>query len=144
MFSKACEYGIKAIIHISHQSQQGRRVSLKEVAKAIDSPVAFTAKILQSLANNQIIMSVKGPTGGYEIPQGDQAKITLQQIVKAIDGDKIYNGCGLGLKQCNERKPCPIHFKFKAIRDDLKSMLQTTTIAELADGLHEGMAFLKQ
>ena len=86
MFSKACEYGIKATIHISHQSQQGRRVSLKEVAKAIDSPVAFTAKILQSLANNQIIMSVKGPTCGYEIPQGEKAKITLHQIVKAIDG----------------------------------------------------------
>lgn len=144
MFSKACEYGIRAIIHISHQSQQGRRVSLKEVAKAIDSPVAFTAKILQSLANNQVIISLKGPTGGYEISEKKQTKITLHQIVEAIDGDKIYNGCGLGLKQCNERKPCPIHFKFKVIRDDLKSMLQTTTIAELADGLHEGMAFLRR
>ena len=46
MFSKACEYGIKATIHISHQSQQGHRVSLKAVAKAIDFPIAFTAKIL--------------------------------------------------------------------------------------------------
>ena len=57
MFSKACEYGIKASIHISQQSQQGERVSLKSVAKAIDSLIAFTAKILQSLANNNIIAS---------------------------------------------------------------------------------------
>ena len=144
MFSKACEYGIKATIHISHQSQKGERVSLKAVAKAIDSPVAFTAKILQSLASNNIIASSKGPTGGYEIPKVKQAKITLHQIVEAIDGDKIYSGCGLGLKQCNEDKPCPIHFKFKAIRDDLKTMLQSTTVHELANGLHEGLAFLKR
>jgi len=144
MFSKACEYGIRAVIHISHQSQQGRRQSLKEVAKAIDSPVAFTAKILQSLANHQIITSVKGPAGGYEIPEKEQAAITLHRIVEAIDGDKIYNGCGLGLKNCNEQQPCPLHFQFKAIRDDLKSMLQTTTVAELANGLREGVSFLKR
>lgn len=144
MFSKSCEYGVRAIIHISHQSKQGKRVRLKEVAKAINSPVAFTAKILQSLANNQIVVSVKGATGGYEIPEKEQAKITLYHIVKAIDGDKIYNGCGLGLKQCNAQKPCPIHFKFITIRQDLKTMLQTTTIDELANGLFEGMAFLKR
>jgi Rrf2 family protein len=144
MFSKACEYGIKATIHISHQSQQGERVSLKAVAKAIDSPVAFTAKILQSLANNNIINSSKGPTGGYEIPKNKQDQITLYHIVEAIDGDKIYNGCGLGLAQCNEQKPCPMHFKFKAIRDDLKTMLKSTTVYELTNGLHQGLAFLKR
>ncbi|BAX81147.1 RrF2 family transcriptional regulator [Labilibaculum antarcticum] len=144
MFSKACEYGIKASIYISHQSQKGERVSLVAIAKAIDSPLAFTAKILQSLAKNNIIVSSKGSTGGYEIPKDMQAKIMLFHIVEAIDGDKIYNGCGLGLPQCNERKPCPIHFQFKAIRDDLKVMLKTTAIEELANGLHKGIAFLKR
>lgn len=144
MFSKACEYGIKATIHISHQSQKDTRVSLKAVAKAIDSPVAFTAKILQSLANSNIITSSKGPTGGYEILNDQRNIITLYHIVEAIDGDKIYNGCGLGLEQCNEQKPCPLHFKFKAIRDELKTMLTSTTISELTNGLHEGLSFLKR
>jgi Rrf2 family iron-sulfur cluster assembly transcriptional regulator len=144
MFSKACEYGIKATIHISHQSQQGNRVGLKAVAQAIDSPVAFTAKILQSLASHNIISSAKGPSGGYEIPKNKLSQVTLHQIVEAIDGDDIYNGCGLGLKQCNELKPCPMHFKFKAIRDDLKTMLSTTTVNELATELNEGLAFLKR
>lgn len=144
MFSKACEYGIKATIHISRQSQQGKKVSLKDVAKAVNSPEAFTAKILQLLANNKIILSSKGPGGGYEISESDQFKITLHHIVQAIDGDKIYTGCGLGLEQCNESKPCPIHFKFKAIRDDLDAMLRSTYIYELTAGLHEGLAFLRR
>lgn len=144
MFSKACEYGIKAAIHIASQSQLGERASLKAIAKAVDSPVAFTAKILQSLASNNIIVSTMGPTGGYEIPKSKQNQTTLYQIVKAIDGDKIFNSCGLGLKQCNALKPCPIHHKFKTIREELKAMLKSTTVYEMTTGLHDGMAFLKR
>ena len=143
MFSKACEYGIRAIIHLAHQSMEGNRVSLKEVAKAIDSPVAFTAKILQALAKDELIVSTKGSGGGYEILAEQLPEITLLDVVKSIDGDGIYHGCGLGLKECNEQKPCPLHFQFKAIRDDLKEMLQTTSIQDLVLGLKQGVAFLK-
>lgn len=143
MFSKACEYGIKAAIHICRQSQKEERVSLKAIAKAIDSPVAFTAKILQSLAKDDIIASTKGAKGGYEI-NDEIVEVTLFDIVKAIDGKSIYSECGLGLKACNAAKPCPLHFQFKAVRDDLKTMLKTTTLIELADGLQEGVSFLKR
>lgn len=144
MFSKACEYGIRAAIYIRHQSKLGHRASLKAIAKAIDSPVAFTAKILQALAKSRLILSTKGPTGGYEIMNDEGAKITLLQIVNAIDGDKTYNGCGLGLEQCNAAKPCPIHDQFAAIRYELKNMLQTTTIQDLTDNLHEKGFVLKR
>ena len=143
MFSKACEYGIRAIIHVAQQSQDDKRVSLKEVAKAIDSPVAFTAKILQSLAKDGLIASKKGTAGGYEMLKERIHSITLADVVKSIDGDQIYNGCGLGLKACNERKPCPVHDEFKAIRDNLRTMLQTTTIQGLVSALNDGKVFLK-
>lgn len=144
MFSKACEYGIRASIHLARSSEKGERSSLKRVAQAIDSPVAFTAKILQLLAKDGIIRSVKGPNGGYEIPQERLSKIYLSDIVKSIDGDNIFKGCGLGLKNCNEKKPCPLHFQFKAIRDDLKQMLQSTTVQDLTDELPNGITFLKR
>ena len=144
MFSKACEYGIRAMVYIAHQSEKGKRVRLKEIAKAIDSPEAFTAKILQSLTKDDLISSKIGTSGGYEIQKVRSSKITLREIVKSIDGDKIYKGCGLGLKECNESKPCPVHHQFKAIRDDLSKMLQNTTIEELALELKSGMAYLKR
>ncbi|MGN6646883.1 MAG: RrF2 family transcriptional regulator [Cytophaga sp.] len=67
MFSKACKYGIRSIIHIAAQSQAGKRSSLKEIAAQIDSPEAFTAKILQVLSRNNLIDSSKGPQGGFEM-----------------------------------------------------------------------------
>lgn len=144
MFSKASEYGIRAAIHLARSTEQGDRCSLKQVAEAIDSPVAFTAKVLQLLARDGIIVSVHGATGGYEIPKDSISAVYLSDIVKAIDGDEIYSGCGLGLANCNERKPCPMHFQFKTIRDELKKMLQTTSVQDLARELEHGMSFLKR
>ena len=144
MFSKACEYGIKATIYIAVKSMHQERVSLKEIAEEVDSPVAFTAKILQSLARQGIIDSQKGPTGGFQIQESKIDAITLHQIVHAIDGDNIFNGCGLGLKQCDASKPCPVHDKFVGIRDNLKTMLQNTSLYELATGLDIGLTQLKR
>ncbi len=144
MFSKTCEYGIKATLYVAHQSQLNIRTSLKDISKAIDSPEAFTAKILQVLSKNGILKSTKGPTGGFEIPEESRQQIRLSDIVFAIDGNGLYQGCGLGLKECNSLKPCPLHDKFMKIRDDLKRMLETTTIEELANGLNSGLSFLKR
>ena len=59
MFSKACEYGIRATLFIAQKSLQGERVRLKAIADEIDAPEAYTAKILQQLARNEIIQSLR-------------------------------------------------------------------------------------
>jgi len=143
MFSKACEYGIRAVIHIAVQSNEGNRASLKDIAKEIHSPEAFTAKILQQLAKNDIIDSIKGPNGGFEIEKKKMSKIKLSHIVLAIDGDSIFKGCGLGLKDCSELQPCPVHHKFKKIRGDLRNMMENTSLHEMSLGLKDGLTFLK-
>ncbi|PWH81313.1 RrF2 family transcriptional regulator [Brumimicrobium oceani] len=145
MFSKACEYGIKATLYIAEQSLHSeKKIGVKDISKAIDSPEAFTAKIMQILSRNKIVNSAKGPSGGFFIPKKNLEKIKLSVIVKAIDGDDIYVGCGLGLSQCNEEKPCPVHDQFKLVRDELAHMLTTTTLLELANGLDSGLTFLKR
>ncbi|QFZ56004.1 Rrf2 family transcriptional regulator [Oceanihabitans sp. IOP_32] len=143
MFSKACEYGIKASIFIAINSFEGKRVSPKEIALEIDSPQAFTAKILQALVKHNIVNSVKGAHGGFEMDKNKIANVKLSHIVNAIDGDSIYKGCGLGLHTCNEAHPCPVHEKFKTIRDELKHMLEHTSLEELALDIKSGTSFLK-
>jgi Rrf2 family iron-sulfur cluster assembly transcriptional regulator len=143
MFSKTCEYGIRAAIFIASESYQDNRIGLKEIAKKIDSPEAFTAKILQILSKDNIIHSIKGVGGGFEIPKETMSQIKLIQIVSAIDGDRVFTGCGLGLSQCSEDHPCPVHDKFKAIRNELASMLENTNLEELAMGIKSGDTFLR-
>jgi len=144
MFSKACEYGIKSVIYITEQSLVGKRVSIKQVTKAIDSPEAYTSKILQQLKRNEIINSDKGPGGGFSIDRSKMDSITLKQIVFSFDGDKIYKGCGLGLKECNALKPCPVHNHFELVRNELSNLLENTTLKYLALKLQDGTGFLKR
>nr|WP_321228407.1 Rrf2 family transcriptional regulator [uncultured Psychroserpens sp.] len=143
MFSKACEYGIRASIFIAKNSYEGKRVSPKKISEEINSPQAFTAKILQVLVKHDIINSVKGAYGGFEIDKKRIATIKLSQIVEAIDGDNIYKGCGLGLEKCNDKHPCPVHDKFISIREGLKTMLENTNLEELALDIKTGVSFLK-
>ncbi len=60
-----------------------------------------------------------------------------------MDGDSVYNGCGLGLEECNEEKPCPLHKKFNPVRDKLTEMLEQTTLEDLASQLEYNRTFLK-
>lgn len=144
MFSKTCEYGIKAVIYIATRSLEGERSKLGDVAENAGSPAAFTAKILGALTRAGIVNSLKGPYGGFSIDPNRMRKIRVSDIVFAIDGDTIYNGCALGLDECNPQAPCPMHDNFIEVRKQLKQMLESTTVYELATKLKSGESFLKR
>lgn len=141
MFSKACEYGIRAVLFIAKQSQKDLRPNITEIARAVDSPEPFTAKVCQQLAREGIILSKKGPNGGFYIEKNSTLK--LSHIVATIDGDTIFNGCGLGLGECSASHPCPVHDKFMVVREGLKAMCENTLVMDLANNLEEGQTFLK-
>lgn len=143
MFSKACEYAIRATIFIASESEQGRRASLKDIAREINSPEAFTAKTLQKLSRNGIINSIKGAHGGFTITPESMEYIKVAQIVVAIDGDTVYKRCSLGLEKCSEEHPCPFHSKFKPVRQELQEIVENTSLKDLITGLVSGDTFLK-
>ncbi|AEW85272.1 transcriptional regulator [Flavobacterium columnare] len=143
MFSKTCEYGIRATIFIASESVINRKMSQKEIADQIDSPMAFTAKILQKLVHKDIVSSSKGSGGGFYIEKSKLKNITLLEIIEALDCDSIVKGCGLGLKDCSEEHPCPFHDKFKDIKSNLLTIFKSTTLEELASGIKIGNTFLK-
>jgi Rrf2 family protein len=142
MFSKACEYAIRASLYISVKSIDGSKLGIKEIAKEIDSPVHFTAKILQTLSREGIVSSVKGPNGGFYLDP--KAKpVSLNAIVKAIDGDNILHSCSLGLKECSDKFPCPIHQDIKTYKERLRKIMKEKTVQQLAHDLAKGKTFLR-
>ena len=144
MFSKSCEYGIRATLYIAMNSLDDKRVSLRDISDKINSPEAFTSKILQQLVHHKIIHSIKGATGGFEIEKNKHATITLSEIVHILDGEGLFTNCVMGLSACSDTHPCPVHRMFSEIRGDLKKMLDTTTINDLILGVETGLTFLKQ
>lgn len=143
IFSKTCEYGIRAVLFIAHKTTAGSKVGIKDIAAGIDSPEFFLGKILQDLSRKGIISSIKGPNGGFYLDSPALLR-PLSEIVEAIDGDSLFKGCALGLKQCSEVNPCPLHHEFKAIRNNIQRMLANTTIGNFNEELMNGLLSLKK
>lgn len=143
IFSKTCEYAIRAVFFIAHKTTAGSRVGIKDIAAGIDSPEFFLGKILQDLSRKGLISSVKGPNGGFYMDL-EALQRPLSEIVEAIDGDSLFKGCALGLKQCSEIHPCPLHNEFKDIRNNIQRMLECTTIGNFNEELMSGLLSLKK
>ena len=143
MFSKTCEYALRALIYITQQTKDGGRIGIKDIAAGIDSPEYFIAKILQDLSRTGFLQSAKGPTGGFYLDNISLNR-SLADIVKEMDGDKIFSGCALGLKECSETHPCPVHNEFKHIRNNLEKMLNEMKIGDFVDQLDAQLTFLRR
>lgn len=143
MFSKACEYAIKASIYIAQQSHQERPTNVKEVAEAVNAPEAFTAKILQQLCRAHILQSVRGKQGGFNFALDQQKETKIYDVVNLIDGDGLFTNCGLGLQKCSSENPCPVHDDFKQVRSNLVAMVQKYSFYDLALKTETGLAWLK-
>ncbi|MDP3467195.1 MAG: Rrf2 family transcriptional regulator [Daejeonella sp.] len=142
MISKACQYGIRATIFIVSRHHDGVKLNISEIAREVDAPEAFMAKILQVLSKHRIITSLKGPYGGFFI-EDFQLEQPVIKIVNAIDGMSVFEECGLGLKQCSASHPCPMHDQYKIARDALQNAFLHTSLRKLAQEVNEGDSFIK-
>ena len=70
-------------------------------------------------------------------------RITLMQIVEAVEGPQTMDRSVVGLAACNDTMPCPQHDLYKPIRQRLRDYLQTTTVADMASGLKAKRAWRK-
>ncbi len=131
MFSKACEYSIRATIFVAQQSQQNQKVGVKDIAKAIDSPEAFTGKIMQQLSKNGFVHSIKGPYGGFWLDKETMKKTKLSDLVDLFDGEEVYNGCMLGLSSCDGEQPCPLHEETQDMLTNLRTFLKAKSIYDV-------------
>jgi Rrf2 family iron-sulfur cluster assembly transcriptional regulator len=135
MFSKTTEYALRATIYIAQKSSEESKVGIDAIAKAIDSPKSFTAKILQVLTKgNKIVSSSPGPNGGFYMT-AKAKKLPVRTILKAMGESQTLEKCVLGLRQCTDANPCPMHSRYKLIKEQLKDLFESKTIQNLADEL---------
>jgi Rrf2 family protein len=131
MFNKETEYALRALVYIQMQNYNGNRPGTDEIAREIEAPRFYTAKILQRLVRMSFVMSLKGKGGGFFFNQ-KKPELTIKKLINATEGSKIITGCGFGLKNCSEDNPCPLHEKYAPIREAIKKLVSTETIQSLA------------
>ncbi len=131
MFSKETEYAIRGLVYIQQQNSRGYMPGTDEVAREIDAPRFYTAKILQRMVRQGFLRSQKGKGGGFFFDP-EKPDLCLKDIILSTEGDSTISGCGFGLRHCSNENPCPLHFKFAPIRNALSHFVSQETIQSLA------------
>lgn len=143
MFSKTTEYALRATIFIAKNSSVNKKLSLTEISKAIDSPKHFTAKVLQQLTkDNLLISSSTGPRGGFYLSKEAKSQ-PVSKVLELMGEDVKLTKCVLGLSQCSDNHPCPLHNKYKYIKKELIELFQKESIQDLAQDVQNGNSNIK-
>ena len=142
MVSKSCKYAIRAAVFIASRTSAEQKIGVKEIAAEIEAPAAFTAKILRTLNRYKIVTSLKGPYGGFYCEKY-QLDLPVAEIVNAVDGLAVFKECVMGLHQCSDAHPCPMHHKYARTRNELMKTFEETSIGSLAADLSKGSVFIK-
>ncbi len=131
MLSTTSKYAIRATVYLSVFSTDKKRIGIKQISEKLDIPSPFLAKILQMLARNRILVSTKGPHGGFSLGRPAE-DITLMDIVAVIDGTDIFDLCLIRTTPCSDKEPCGLHDQFHPVRRDLKNFFINQTVADLS------------
>ncbi len=136
LLSKACEYGLRAALYLA-VVPAGTNVPIRSVSEALGLPYPFLAKIVQTLAQQGVVVSTRGAAGGIALARPAR-DITMLSIIRAVDGDEVLTQCVLGLPGCGAQKPCPLHAQWAATRASIIEMFEHATLAEMAERIQAG------
>jgi Rrf2 family protein len=131
MLSNTCKYAVRSVIYLSVYGEEGKKLGIKQIAPALDIPTPFLAKILQTLVKHNILISTKGPNGGFGLARSAE-EITLMDIVEIIDGMAIFDTCLVRNSTCSDDEPCGLHATVTAVRKELRNSFENQTINDLA------------
>ncbi len=135
ILSRSCDHAIRASLYVALHADRAY-VPIREIAATLGISFHFLTKILQLLTQVGIMASFKGPNGGVTLAR-PAAEIDLKEIVLAIDGDRIFCGCMIGLDQCDDDHPCPMHEQWSGLRSRLEELFTKTTLATLAERVQQ-------
>ncbi len=127
ILSKSIEYALKSLVLIKCQSSN---ITISDISDKLDIPRNYTSKILLNLVKKNYITSQKGPGGGFK--PFDYTK-TLKDIITDIDGEFKYDRCIMGLSDCSDKNPCPLHEHFKDIKKTILCDFMELTIGEICE-----------
>lgn len=128
--SKKADYALMAMRHLAMRADAGSS-SAREIAEQFDIPVELLAKVLQRLTRTGLLASHQGTRGGYVLGR-PASRISVADVIQAIDGPVAVTACGSGADSCDQYEKCNIRDPLWRIKDRILSALADCTVQELA------------
>ncbi len=126
------DYAIRALAELASAGEGP--IKADQLAVAQDIPINFLRDIMRELRRDRIVRSQRGPDGGFVLAR-PAAEISLADIFRAVDGP-LAEVRDQSLSAMSYRGPAAeLPVVWMAVRAGLRRVLETTTIADLANGV---------
>jgi Rrf2 family protein len=132
--SKRTQYGLKAMLALGSRYGEGP-VVIATLSKQETIPIKFLELILLDLKGNGLLISKKGPRGGYQLSR-PPSTITVGSLIRLIEGplapipcasETAYRAC----EECGDIESCGTRIIMRQVRDAMANVLDRTTLADL-------------
>lgn len=135
MLSNTCKYALRALIYLGKFSEEDKRIGIKKISEDLGLSSPFLGKILQNLVKQKLLVSTKGPNGGFALAKKTE-EITLWDIVIKVDGEEFFTNCLISLEPCKSHDPtkplCPVHSQYERLRGEISNFYKNTTLGTIS------------
>ena len=127
--SEAASIALHSMIYISLQGD--KTSSSKEIAKSFGVSEHHLSKVLKKLVNSELLISIKGPHGGFILGKNSD-DITFLEIYEAIDGP-IKQGCCLFGRQACDCEECIMGDFLKNTNKSVKEYFENKKLSDFCN-----------
>jgi len=124
------DYAIRGMVYLAMEPD-GQMLSLSKIASGVDVPPTLLAKIFQQFSKHGLVSSYRGTGGGFLLGRSPE-KISLLEIVEAVEGPITMNRCLTGKGVCDREAFCTVHPVWREVDDKIKDILSHVTLKDLA------------
>jgi Rrf2 family protein len=128
--TKQADYALRAMLYLA-QLPTNERAATSRIAEEQAIPPSFLAKIISQLSIAGLIHTSRGAHGGVSLAVSPE-KISVLDVVEAIDGPLALNECTLNPSICPSGPDCPLHSLWCEAQAELVTKLKHTTFASVA------------
>jgi len=131
MISRTAEYALRAVLLLARHPDD-HLVRATDVSEALDVPANYLSKVLHTLAREGVLVSERGPHGGFglAIPADE---LPLSRVVELFDDLGPRQECLLGRPRCRDDDPCLAHTRWKETFDQVTDFFRETMVADLLE-----------
>ncbi len=126
--TRASSYALHAVAFMATQKHD-KPVASHRIAHARGIPERFLLKVLKPLVSARVLLSVKGPNGGYRLARPAN-EISMLEILEAVDGP-IRGQCPFGHEDSDGNFNHKLEVICKQSADQVRKHLEKVRITDL-------------
>jgi FeS assembly SUF system regulator len=139
--SKKADYGLVLMTQFVRSADHVTNLSARELARQTRLPLPMVSKVLKALAREGLLVSHRGPSGGYSLSRKPE-HISVAEVLTAVEGPIAVTECLDDTGGCRQQQVCPVKTNWERVNFAIKNVLDAVTLQDMIEPLPEGWVTL--